>query len=155
MKRSLTVALAVTGIGANNFIGVELDHGARVDLGALRKHLQGCLDEKRAVYAVVAIVGSTEEGCVDPLGGIIRIRDEFQQKGLSFLVHADAAWGGYFCTMLPRGFKPGDEIALPSESGSGHGFVPDATLRAVRLLTFYCEAHAAKSLSSKLPKTSS
>ena len=84
---------------------------------------------------MVSIMGSTEEGSVDPLGGIIRIRDEFQKKGLSFVVHADAAWGGYFCTMLPRGFQPGDDIPLPSEGGSGHGFVPDASLRAVLLLT--------------------
>lgn len=127
----MTGNLAVTGIGANNVIGVGLDHGARVDLEALRKQLQKSLDEKRAVYAVVAIMGSTEEGCVDPLGGIIRLRDEFQKKGLSFVVHADAAWGGYFCTMLPRGFNPGDDIPLPSERGSGAGFVPDASLRAV------------------------
>lgn len=32
--------------------------------------------------------------------------------------------------MLPRGYKPGDTVALPSERGSGAGFVPDATLRA-------------------------
>ena len=112
-------------------VGVDLDHGARVDLAALREHLQKSLDEKRAVYAVVAIIGSTEEGSVDPLGAIIHMRDKFQEKGLSFLVHADAAWGGYFCTMLPRGFKSGDNIPLPSERGSGAGFVPDASLRAV------------------------
>ena len=113
-------------------MGVQLDHGARVDINALRKQLQESLDQQKAVYAVVAIVGSTEEGCVDPLSEIIKLRDEFQKKGLSFLVHADGAWGGYFCTMLPRGFKPGDEIALPSDQGSGAGFVPDASLRAVQ-----------------------
>ena len=32
--------------------------------------------------------------------------------------------------MLPTGFKPGNTIPLPSESGSGMGFVPDASLRA-------------------------
>ena len=31
--------------------------------------------------------------------------------------------------MLPTGFKLGDDIPLPSEQGSGHGFVPDASLR--------------------------
>ena len=110
---------------------MALDHGARVDLDDLRKRLQESLDKQQAVYAVVAIMGSTEEGCVDPLASIIRLREEFQQKGLSFVIHADAAWGGYFCTMLPRGFKAGDEIPLPSDRGSGSGFVPDASLRAV------------------------
>ena len=39
--------------------------------------------------------------------------------------------------MLPRGFKPGDEIALPSDQGSGAGFVPDASLRAVQCHASY------------------
>ena len=38
--------------------------------------------------------------------------------------------GGYFCNMLPSGYKPGDAVELPSEKGSGAGFVPDATLKA-------------------------
>ena len=71
---------------------MKVDHGARVDLDDLRSKLQGCLDDKVPVYAVVAIMGSTEEGSVDPLGGIIKLRSEFQKKGLSFLVHGDAAW---------------------------------------------------------------
>lgn len=111
-------------------IGVQVDHGARVDLDDLRSKLQACVDKKQPVYAVVAIMGSTEEGAVDPLRGILRLRQEFQAKGLSFLVHGDGAWGGYFCTMLPEGFQPGQEIQLPSEKGSGAGFVPDSSLRA-------------------------
>ncbi|KAL9107284.1 MAG: hypothetical protein Q9227_007826 [Pyrenula ochraceoflavens] len=120
---------AVTGIGSDHVIGVKVDHGARVDLESLRAKLQESLDQKTAVYAVVAIIGSTEEGAVDPLRKILNLRREFQDKGLSFLVHADAAWGGYFCTMLPQNYKPGDEIKLPSERGSVGGFVPDSPLR--------------------------
>lgn len=110
-------------------IGIKVDHGARIDLQDLRAKLQDSLDKKRAVYAVVAIIGSTEEGAVDPLRGVLKLRSEFESKGLSFLVHADAAWGGYFCTMLPQGYKPGDEVNLPSERGSTSGFVPDSSLR--------------------------
>ena len=110
-------------------VAIKVDHGARVDLDDLTKHLQTCLDNKQAVYAVVAIIGSTEEGAVDPLRGILGLRTEFKAKGLSFLVHGDAAWGGYFCTMLPQGFEPGKVIELPSEKGSGAGFVPDSSLR--------------------------
>ena len=133
-------------------MGVKLDHGARVDIGALREQLQDSLDHQKAVYAVVAIVGSTEEGCVDPLSEIIKLRDEFQKKGLSFLVHADGAWGRYFCTMLPRGFKPGDEIALPSDQGSGAGFVPDASLRAVQYHAILNSSCHTNSLHSKQPR---
>ena len=121
---------AVMGIGSDYMIGVEVDHGARVNLDDLRSKLQACLDKRQPVYAVVAIIGSTEEGAVDPLRGILKLRQEFQAKGLSFLVHGDGAWGGYFCTMLPQDYKPGQEISLPSEKGSGAGFVPDSSLRA-------------------------
>lgn len=107
-----------------------MDHGARVDIEDLRAQLQDSLDNQKPVYAVVAIIGSTEEGAVDPLRDILRLQREFQDKGLSFLVHGDGAWGRYFCTMLPQDYKPGDEIELPSEKGSGAGFVPDSSLRA-------------------------
>lgn len=110
-------------------VGLRVDHGARVDLDYLRDQLQLCVDNQVAVYAIVAIIGSTEEGAVDPLSEILKMREEFQKKGLSFLVHGDGAWGGYFCTMLPTQYKAGDEIALPSEGGATEGFVPDAGLK--------------------------
>lgn len=119
----------MTGIGSDNVIGLHVDHGARVDLNYLREQLDKCLKSETAVYAVVAIVGSTEEGAVDPLSKILKMRDEYQKQGLSFLVHGDGAWGGYFCTMLPTKYKLGEEIALPSEGGSIEGFVPDAGLK--------------------------
>lgn len=120
------VCKAVTGIGSDNVIGVEVDHGARVDIEDLRKTLQKCLDNKQAVYSVVTIIGFTEEGAVDPLRDVIALRNEFREKGLSFLIHGDAAWGGYFCSMIPQDFEPGKVIKLPSEKGCKAGFVPDS-----------------------------
>jgi glutamate/tyrosine decarboxylase-like PLP-dependent enzyme len=70
-----------------------------------------------------------KEGAVDSLSSILALRKQFQAKGLSFLVHADAAWGGYFCSMLPKDYHPGDVINLPTEVGETDGFVPDAPLR--------------------------
>lgn len=112
-------------------IGVEVDDGARIDIKDLERRLDASLNEKRAVYAVVAIIGSTEEGAVDPLAKIVALRKKYQAKGLSFIIHADAAWGGYFASMLPRDFQPGVPFnAPPAQTGDGEGFVPDATLRA-------------------------
>ncbi|KAF9895355.1 hypothetical protein FE257_000259 [Aspergillus nanangensis] len=92
---------AMIGIGSDNVIGIDIDHRACVDLPTLETHLQQCLDTQQAVYAVVAIIGSTEEGSVDNLRGIVDMRLRFQAKGLSFCIHTDAAWGGYFAAMLP------------------------------------------------------
>ncbi|KAF9872470.1 pyridoxal-dependent decarboxylase domain protein [Colletotrichum karsti] len=121
---------AICGLGSDNVVGIPVDLGARLDLEKLKERLQKSLEEKQPVFAVVAIMGSTEEGAVDPLSGVLALRKQFQAKGLSFLVHADAAWGGYFCSMLPKDYRPGDVINLPTEMGAADGFVPDASLRA-------------------------
>lgn len=72
-----------------------------MDIKLLEEHLHKCVETKTAVFAVVAIIGSTEEGAVDRLTEVLQLRKKFQDEhGLSFLVHADAAWGGYFATML-------------------------------------------------------
>ena len=56
-------------------IDVNVDDGARIDVEDLKTKLQGCLEAKRAVYAVVAIIGSTEHGACDPLDKIVSLRD--------------------------------------------------------------------------------
>ncbi|KAF8466153.1 pyridoxal phosphate-dependent transferase [Kalaharituber pfeilii] len=91
---------AITGIGRENVIDVAVDVDARMDMASLKKWLDKCFEEKTAVYAVVAVMGSTEQGAVDPLEDIVKLRDEYEKNGLSFVIHCDAAWGGYFSTML-------------------------------------------------------
>ncbi|KAE8153919.1 pyridoxal phosphate-dependent transferase [Aspergillus avenaceus] len=125
---------AISGLGSDTFEGIEVDDAARIDLDVLQERLQRCLDEGQAVYAVVAIVGSTEEGAVDRLSSILAIRQRFQSKGLSFVVHADAAWGGYFATMLPRNVMDtphGSRTSNPEDGfdGNAEGFVPDLSLK--------------------------
>jgi glutamate/tyrosine decarboxylase-like PLP-dependent enzyme len=44
----------------------------------------------------IAIVGTTEHGSVDPLSKIFHIRKAMERQGMSFMVHVDAPWGGYF-----------------------------------------------------------
>lgn len=81
------------------------------------------------LYRVLIRDSSTEEGAVDSLSGILALRKRFQARGLSFLVHADAAWGGYFCSMLPPDYHPGDIVNMPTDVGAGEGYVPDSGLR--------------------------
>ena len=99
---------AVTGIGSRNIIGVPVDEQARMDPQALDMLLAESLQHRQAIYAVVVIIGATEHGSVDPLSKVLALRRKYQKLGLSFLVHADAAWGGYFTSML-----------LPNPDGSG------------------------------------
>lgn len=65
---------------------VSCDARARMDLEALHKRLaQG------DVGTVVATMGTTATGSVDPLADILELR-----KKHGFRVHCDAAYGGYF-----------------------------------------------------------
>ncbi|KAH8435161.1 uncharacterized protein LDX57_012790 [Aspergillus melleus] len=122
---------AITGIGSENILGIKVDNEARVDLSDLVAKLEQSLENQQAVYAVVAIIGSTEEGAVDRLSEILRIRQQFQRKGLSFLVHADAAWGGYFASMLPRKImaQTAEEDPFEGVETSSEGFGPDLSLK--------------------------
>ncbi|KAL2864761.1 pyridoxal phosphate-dependent decarboxylase family protein [Aspergillus lucknowensis] len=113
--------LAVSGIGSGNLIGIDVDEDACIKVSHLRTLLQGCLDNQEAVYAVVAVMGTTEEGAVDPLDEIIQCRTEFQKQGLSFVMHCDAAWGSYFATMMTTHKRPG--------FGPIHGWIPEIPMR--------------------------
>lgn len=88
------------GMGANQLLPIPVDEDGRMDAGHLSELLASCTAEKRPVVAVVAVMGTTEESAVDPLAKVVALREEFAAKGLAFAIHADAAWGGYFATML-------------------------------------------------------
>ncbi|KAJ7784620.1 PLP-dependent transferase [Mycena metata] len=118
---------AIAGLGSEQMMDVPIDIDAHIDTKILRERLQECLDQQFPVFAVVAIIGSTEEGCVDPLDEILDMRDEFEAKGLCFLVHADAAWGGYFASMIRD--KPVVRMPKGPKAEPRRDFVPTATLR--------------------------
>ncbi|KAF8427943.1 pyridoxal phosphate-dependent transferase [Tirmania nivea] len=113
---------AIAGIGSVNCVEVAVDDSARMDLSDLRAKLNECIRTSTPVYAVVAVMGSTEHGAVDPLADIVTLRSEFERDGLSFVIHADAAWGGYFASMLvDRGPREHfDSSFVPALSLSEH-----------------------------------
>jgi len=65
---------------------IKADGRGRMDLNALEKELR-----KGNVGTVVATLGTTAIGAVDPLDEILALR-----KRYGFRVHVDAAYGGYF-----------------------------------------------------------
>ena len=68
------------------FEPVPVDSRARMDSDALKKRVA-----RGDVGTVVATMGTTATGSVDPLPEILALRDQY-----GFRVHADAAYGGYF-----------------------------------------------------------
>jgi tyrosine decarboxylase / aspartate 1-decarboxylase len=76
----------ISGVLALPFEAIPSDARGRLDMNALEARLA-----KGGVGTVVATIGTTATGAVDPLSDILDLR-----KGHGFRIHADAAYGGYF-----------------------------------------------------------
>ena len=68
------------------FESVQTDNYGRLDLNRLEERVK-----RGDIGAVVATLGTTSVGAVDPLPDIITLRERY-----GFRVHVDAAYGGYF-----------------------------------------------------------
>lgn len=76
----------ISGVLQLPFASVPSDGRGRMDVAKLRDHVA-----RGDVGTVVATMGTTATGSVDPLAEILELREKF-----GFRVHADAAYGGYF-----------------------------------------------------------
>ncbi len=65
---------------------IAVDSKGHMDMNVLEDVLK-----KKPVGTVVATMGTTATGSVDPLGEILQLRERY-----GFRIHADAAYGGYF-----------------------------------------------------------
>lgn len=83
----------ISGVLGNAFTPINTEPNGRLSLEALK-----CELDKGDVGTVVATLGTTGIGAVDPLDRIVELRDQY-----AFQLHVDAAYGGYFClTDLPN-----------------------------------------------------
>lgn len=84
-------------MGRQSLVYVDVDEDFKMSMEDLRSKLE---KEERKIIAVVPIVGTTEEGAVDPVDKIVEMRDELVKEAeRSFFIHADAAYGGYAKTV--------------------------------------------------------
>lgn len=104
------------GLGQDAIIQIKLDHKVRMNVNDLKTQIERCKREKIPVIAVVAVLGTTEEGAVDPLDCILAYRHECRQDNFDFAIHCDAAWGGYFqCMRDPAFVGPTPELPMSDE----------------------------------------
>jgi glutamate/tyrosine decarboxylase-like PLP-dependent enzyme len=101
---SFDKALDVLGMGRDALVRVRVDSDFRMRPDDLECKLNNAERQGAHVLAVVAVVGTTEEGAVDPIDQILSLRKAREAAGHgSFWLHADAAYGGYLRTLtLPR-----------------------------------------------------
>ena len=114
---SIAKACNVLGYGEDAARLVPVNARFQMDIPAFEATLEGMAPHEY-VAAVIGIVGTTEEGAVDPIHRIrdVRARAE-REHDRSFWLHVDAAWGGYLRTLFC-------DVAVP-------GLPPDATREAV------------------------
>lgn len=103
---SVEKAMSVLGIGVSSLVEVPVDGRYRMSVAELEKRITSIYEKGGRVLAVIAIVGTTEEGAVDDVRSIADLREKFAGKGIHFFVHVDAAYGGYFRTLYDSSFAP-------------------------------------------------
>jgi tyrosine decarboxylase/aspartate 1-decarboxylase len=98
----------ITGVLQLAFDSVPVDARGRMSLDALEKRL-----ERGDVGAVVATLGTTALGALDPLPEILKLRERY-----GFRVHVDAAYGGYFALAASLGAQEQAAYAALAEVDS-------------------------------------
>jgi glutamate/tyrosine decarboxylase-like PLP-dependent enzyme len=76
----------ISGVLGLSFVAIPVDDSNRIDLNALETLLQ-----TNAIGTVVATLGTTATGSVDPLDELLVL-----QRKYGFRIHVDGAYGGYF-----------------------------------------------------------
>ncbi|MEO8679777.1 MAG: pyridoxal-dependent decarboxylase [Vicinamibacterales bacterium] len=128
---SLVKIARTAGLGARAVRRVRSDAAQRLDVEALERMIASDRAQGDSPFLVVATVGATATGAIDPLG---RIADLCAREGL--WMHADAAWGGIALLskrlrQYASGIERADSVTwdahktLPVPMGAGMFFVRD------------------------------
>ncbi len=107
-------AATLLGLGQNAMLVQRVDRDARLDLDHVDETLSDLRRRRVPLLCAVAVIGSTEESAVDPLEGLLALRERYRARGMNFAIHADAAWGGYFRTMLREAGETGQGSGVPT-----------------------------------------
>lgn len=98
---SVAKAAEVLGIGRGNLVLIPSDEFFRISVPKLQTSLMKALNDRKAVIAVVGMLGTTEEGACDPCHQIDDMRRDVElDHNHSFWLHIDAAWGGYIKSVM-------------------------------------------------------
>jgi glutamate/tyrosine decarboxylase-like PLP-dependent enzyme len=125
------------GYGENRVRPIPVDQHFRMRADALDDALLSMADDEYTA-AVIGIVGTTEEGAVDPVHEIKFMRDRLEsESNRSFWLHVDAAWGGYIRSVftgldLPQGSRHKPLNAICAEYSERMNIREDSSLDLVR-----------------------
>ncbi len=94
---SFIKCIKVMGLDNENLVRIKTDNKGRMDIKNLRKSLDKCLIENKKIFAIVATLGTTVRGAIDPIKEISEIC-----KKRNIWLHIDGSIGGIFAiTSIP------------------------------------------------------
>jgi glutamate/tyrosine decarboxylase-like PLP-dependent enzyme len=98
---SWSKAVSLLGLGQEAFWEIDLDARGKLDVEDLERQIRRAQKEDRPVLMVVSVTGTTEMGEIDPVDAVQDLLDRLRDtEGLHLWHHVDAAYGGFFCTLL-------------------------------------------------------
>jgi len=94
---SFVKCIRVMGLDTTNLVRIKTDNLGRMDINDLRKSLDKCSIENKKIFAIVATLGTTVRGAIDPIKEISEIC-----KQRNIWLHIDGSIGGIFAiTSIP------------------------------------------------------
>lgn len=85
---SMEKSAHILGLGFESCVKVPVDGNKKMDVNSLEKLIQSDIEKGNIPFLVVATVGTTDFGSIDPLDKLNEICDKF-----NLWLHADAAYG--------------------------------------------------------------
>jgi len=94
---SFIKCIRIMGLDEANLIRIKTDNNGSIDIQNLRKTIDKCLSDNKKIFAIVATLGTTVRGAIDPIKDISEICKE-----RSIWLHIDGSIGGIFAiTSIP------------------------------------------------------
>lgn len=94
-------ACRMFGMGMESLWLVRLNSEGRLCVQHLKELLSKAHTELRPISMVVSVAGATELGSIDPIDEVQSVLDSYaQSSGHHIWHHVDAAFGGFFCSLL-------------------------------------------------------
>jgi len=94
---SFVKCMRVMGLDTRNLVRIKTDNQGRMDIKDLRNSLDKCSIENKKIFAIVATLGTTVRGAIDPIKEISEIC-----KKRNIWLHIDGSIGGVFAiTSIP------------------------------------------------------
>lgn len=93
--------ISLLGLGDMSFKSISLDANGIMDINSLKYRISEAQSEDRPILMLVSVAGTTELGECDPVGKVQDILDQLKLSSRAHIWHhVDAAYGGYFCSLL-------------------------------------------------------